>query len=47
MPSAKPAVIHPHLRPNKLTPYKAVAGVMAAAQRSGVSNIGVIGNELL
>jgi biopolymer transport protein ExbD len=36
-----------HLRPNKLTPYKAVAGVMAAAQRSGVSNIGVIGNEQL
>jgi biopolymer transport protein ExbD len=34
-----------HLRPNKLAAYKVVAGVMAAAQRSGVVNIGVVGNE--
>jgi biopolymer transport protein ExbD len=33
------------LRPNKLAPYKAVAGIMATAQRSGVLNIGIVGNE--
>ncbi len=33
------------LRPNKLAPYKAVAGIMATAQRSGVMNIGIVGNE--
>ena len=36
-----------HVRPNKLAAYKVVAGVMAAAQRSGVVNIGVVGNEQL
>jgi biopolymer transport protein ExbD len=36
-----------HLRANKLAAYKVVAGVMAAAQRSGVVNIGVVGNEQL
>lgn len=34
-----------HVRPNKLVPYKVVAGVMASAQRLGVSKIGMIGNE--
>ncbi len=34
-----------HLRPNKLVPYKSVAGVMAAAQRLGVTKIGMVGNE--
>ncbi|MEF7612383.1 biopolymer transporter ExbD [Aquincola sp. MAHUQ-54] len=34
-----------HLRPNKLVTYKHVAGVMAAAQRLGVTKIGLIGNE--
>ena len=33
------------LRPNKLAPYKAVAGIMATAQRAGVINIGIVGNE--
>ena len=33
------------LKPNKLAPYKAVAGIMATAQRSGVLNIGIVGNE--
>ena len=33
------------LRANKMAPYKAVAGVMAMAQRSGVVNIGIVGNE--
>jgi biopolymer transport protein ExbD len=34
-----------HLRPNKLVAYKAVAGVMASAQRLGVTKIGMVGNE--
>ena len=34
-----------HLRPNKLVPYKSVAGVMASAQRLGVTKIGLVGNE--
>jgi biopolymer transport protein ExbD len=34
-----------HLRPNKLVPYKNVAGVMASAQRLGVTKIGMVGNE--
>ena len=33
------------LRANKLAPYKVVAGVMACAQRSGVNQIGLVGNE--
>ncbi|WP_028101865.1 ExbD/TolR family protein [Pseudoduganella violaceinigra] len=34
-----------HLRPNKLVSYSAVAGVMASAQRLGVTKIGLVGNE--
>ncbi|MGE5320788.1 MAG: ExbD/TolR family protein [Hyphomicrobiaceae bacterium] len=34
-----------HLRPNKLAEYKDVAAVMAAAQRLGVTKLGLIGNE--
>jgi biopolymer transport protein ExbD len=34
-----------HLRPNKLVTYKHVAAVMAAAQRLGVTKIGLVGNE--
>ena len=34
-----------HLRPNKLVEYKHVAGVMATAQRLGVTKIGMVGNE--
>ncbi|SFV12079.1 ExbD/TolR family protein [Pseudoduganella namucuonensis] len=34
-----------HLRPNKLVSYDAVAGVMASAQRLGVTKIGLVGNE--
>jgi biopolymer transport protein ExbD len=34
-----------HLRPNKLVSYRYVAGVMAEAQRLGVTRIGLIGNE--
>ncbi len=34
-----------HLRPNKLVTYKYVAGIMASAQRLGVTKIGLVGNE--
>ena len=34
-----------HVRPNKLAAYKIVAGVMASAQRAGIRNIGLTGNE--
>jgi biopolymer transport protein ExbD len=34
-----------HLRPNKLAEYKDVAGVMASAQRLGVTKLGLVGNE--
>ena len=34
-----------HLRPNKLVTYKHVAGVMAAAQRNGITKIGLVGAE--
>jgi biopolymer transport protein ExbD len=34
-----------HVRPNKLVAYKYVAGVMASAQRLGVTKIGMVGNE--
>jgi len=34
-----------HLRPNRNTEYKTVATVLAAAQRLGVTKIGIVGNE--
>ncbi len=34
-----------HLRPNKLVTYKYVAHVLAAAQRLGVTKIGLVGAE--
>ena len=34
-----------HLRPNKIVTYKHVAGVMASAQRLGITKIGLIGAE--
>ncbi len=34
-----------HIRPNKLVDYNAVAAVMAAAQRSGVVKMGILGSE--
>ena len=34
-----------HLRPNKLAAYRHVAAVMAAAQRLGVTKLGMVGNE--
>ncbi len=34
-----------HIRPNRLVEYKHVAGVLAAAQRQGITNIAIVGNE--
>ncbi|HSU44213.1 MAG TPA: biopolymer transporter ExbD [Casimicrobiaceae bacterium] len=34
-----------HLRPNKLAKYSVVAGVMASAQRLGLTKIGIVGSE--
>ena len=34
-----------HVRPNKLVEYKAVATVLASAQRLGVTKLGMVGNE--
>jgi biopolymer transport protein ExbD len=34
-----------HLRPNKLAKYDVVAKVLATAQRKGIKNIGIVGNE--
>jgi biopolymer transport protein ExbD len=43
--AALPVQPEVHLRPNKLAEYKDVAGVMAAAQRLGVTKLGLVGNE--
>ncbi|MES2041879.1 MAG: biopolymer transporter ExbD, partial [Pseudomonadota bacterium] len=45
--AAMPAGDQPeiHLRPVAVVPYKSVAAVMAAAQRLGVTKIGMVGNE--
>src|SRR4026207_977486 len=43
--AAEPVQPEFHLRPNKLVTYKHVAGVMASAQRNGVTKIGPIGAE--
>ena len=43
--AANPNQPEVHLRPNKLVEYKVVAGVMATAQRLGVTKIGMVGNE--
>jgi biopolymer transport protein ExbD len=43
--AAQPVQPEFHLRPNKLVAYKHVAGVMASAQRLGITKIGLIGAE--
>ena len=35
-----------HLRPDKAAKYAVVAGVMASAQRLGLTKIGIVGSEL-
>jgi biopolymer transport protein ExbD len=41
----KPVQPEVHLRPNKLAKYGVVAGVMASAQRLGLTKIGIVGSE--
>ncbi|HVG04964.1 MAG TPA: biopolymer transporter ExbD [Burkholderiaceae bacterium] len=43
--AAMPTQPEVHLRPNKLAEYRDVAMVMAAAQRLGVTKLGLVGNE--
>ncbi len=43
--AAMPDQSEVHIRPDKLAAYKSVAAVMAAAQRLGVTKIGMVGNE--
>ena len=42
---AQPLQPEVHIRPNKLVAYRSVAGVMASAQRLGLTKIGIVGNE--
>ena len=43
--AAKPVQPELHLRPDKKAKYEVVAGVMAAAQRLGLTKIGIVGSE--
>ena len=43
--AAEPTQPEIHLRPNKLVTYKDVAAVMASAQRLGITQLGLVGNE--
>lgn len=43
--AAQPVQPEVHLRPDKASKYQVVAGVMASAQRLGLTKIGIIGSE--
>jgi biopolymer transport protein ExbD len=43
--AAQPDQPEVHIRPNKLVEYRSVAMVLAAAQRLGVTKLGMVGNE--
>ncbi len=43
--AVNPAPTELHLRPDKAAPYRAVAMVMASAQRLGANRIGLVGHE--
>ena len=43
--AAKPVQPELHLRPDKNAKYDVVAGVMASAQRLGLTKIGIVGSE--
>jgi biopolymer transport protein ExbD len=43
--AAMPEQPEVHIRPNRLVEYRAVAGVLASAQRLGVTKLGMVGNE--
>ncbi len=42
---AKPVQPEVHLRPDRKARYEIVAGVLASAQRIGLTKIGVVGSE--
>ncbi len=41
--SVRPTEVH--LKANRLVPYKSVASILTTAQRQGVRNIGLVGNQ--
>ena len=43
--AAQPVQPEVHLRPDKASKYDVVAGVMASAQRLGLTKIGIVGSE--
>jgi biopolymer transport protein ExbD len=43
--AAQPVQPELHLRPDKSARYEIVAGVMASAQRNGLTKIGIVGSE--
>jgi biopolymer transport protein ExbD len=43
--AAQPVQPEVHLRPDKASKYAVVAGVMASAQRLGLTKIGIVGSE--
>ena len=43
--AAQPVQPEVHLRPDRLAKYNVVAGVMASAQRSGLTKLGIMGSE--
>ncbi len=43
--AAQPVQPEVHLRPDKQARYDVVAGVMASAQRSGLTKLGIMGSE--
>jgi biopolymer transport protein ExbD len=43
--AAQPVQPEVHLRPDKLAKYNVVASVMASAQRSGLTKLGIMGSE--
>lgn len=45
--AAQPVQPEVHLRPDKQARYDVVAGVMASAQRSGLTKLGIMGSEQL
>jgi biopolymer transport protein ExbD len=43
--AAQPVQPELHLRPDKASKYEVAAGVMASAQRLGLTRIGIVGSE--
>jgi biopolymer transport protein ExbD len=43
--AAEPVQPEIHINPNKLANYSSVVGVMAIAERDGLTKLGIIGNE--